>query len=144
MEEAVNRTSAMIDRAWGKYALVLLKTSQDEDQERKSRCEGDELEVENIEDAVLPSPTPPEKCVVFESMEVDPQLQSVPIRTAAGFDEARDIFLHGLRLFKESQKYHSMEEHCSDYTEIQQDMSLMYKVRFAKCPKSVLLLLIQF
>ena len=82
------------------------------------------MRLENIEDQNLE----PSRKVAFESMEVDPQLHSVPTRLATNFEEARDIFVSGQRLFKESQKHFSMEEHCSDFTEINQDLSLMYKI----------------
>ena len=122
-EEALASISAMIDRAWGKYCLVLLKTSLESIEEGEGRVNSS-IRVENIEDQNLEL----SHKVVFESMEVDPELQSVPIRLATNFEEARDIFVCGQRLFVESQRYFCMEEHCSDFTEINQDLSLMYKV----------------
>ena len=43
----MDETSARIDRAWGKYALVLLKKSQDEDEEKKRR-RNEEASVQEI------------------------------------------------------------------------------------------------
>ena len=122
-EEALAATSAKIDRAWGKYCLVLLKASLDAVDDDEGREDGG-IRVENIEDQNLEST----RKVTFESMEVDPQLQSVPTLLATNFEEARDIFVSGQRLFMESQRYFCMEEHCSDFTEINQDLSLLYKI----------------
>ncbi len=118
-EELADMISARIDRAWGKYALVMLKMSMDAVEDGDDE---EDLSVENIEDR------PPEHCIAFDAMEVDPQLQSIPTRLAKTFEEAREIFVHGQRLYRESQLYHTLEEHCSDFVEINQDLSLMYKV----------------
>ena len=122
-DEALAATSAKIDRAWGKYCLILLKTSLDAVDDDEGREDG-RIRVENIEDQNLESTHK----VVFESMEVEPQLQSIPTLLATNFEEARDIFVSGQRLFEESQRYFCMEEHCTDFTEINQDLSLMYKI----------------
>ncbi len=44
----------------------------------------------------------------------------VPDIPAGNFEEARNIFIHGQKFYNEAKEYYTFEEHCVDYTEINQ------------------------
>lgn len=122
LEEKVQHCRAKIERALGKYALVMLHKSQD-----RMCQEGEEdLVVEDVseDEAALDAITSE-----FPSIEMDPGISELPIKLATDFETARAIFLPGQRSYRKAQElYFSLDEHCSDYVDINQDLSSMNKL----------------
>lgn len=132
-KEAIDRASAKIERAWGKYCLVLLQRSQEAKLFRAQSGEGgDDLRVEDLEGDRA------DELQLFEGLkcsfpDVDPDAvrreSDVPTKLAATFEEARSVFLPGQRAIKRAQEeYFSLEHHCLDFTELNQDLSCMTKI----------------
>ena len=114
--EAFEETEADVARSWGKYALVLLETSVEQSMRG--------LEVEDIEEPGAEL----DYEVDFPSIELSPALSSdLRHLPAAHFEEARDIFLPGQRAYNRAKLHYTLNDHCCDFAEIQQDLSRMHK-----------------
>ncbi len=101
------KCKADIARTWGKYCHLLLQTSLEkkysgEDVSRNSGESKNENEISmGFEDADVPD---------------------IP---AKNFEEARNIFIPGQKFYNEAKEYYSFEEHCVDYTEINQVVTMI-------------------
>ena len=101
------RCKADILRTWGKYCNLLLQASVDQ------KMSGQVLEQR---DSNL--------CLSFASLgfeDVD-----IPTTPAENFEAARKIFLPGQKFYSEAKEFYSFEEHCVDFTEINQ-VSILWK-----------------
>ena len=149
LEDTVKKCEADIARSWGKYTLVLLQTSMDalledesEEPVRVGTHNDDESLAMQVEDIELGERSNHECPSTdreadddkdyfddFPSIEIDPDLLSIPHTKCKTFEEARSIFLPGQRYFNAAKcNYYTMNEHCTDYAEINQDLSYMHKV----------------
>ena len=149
LEEAVRKCEADIARSWGKYSLVLLQTSMEaildngsENVEQGSHNQSDsELNSMQVQDIELGEDTAISSQVQinnksladdedeFPFIEIDPDLLAIPDTKCKTFEESRSIFLPGQRFFNLSKKqYYTLNEHCTDYAEINQDLSQMHKI----------------
>ena len=118
--ENIRKSSANVDRAWGKYCLVMLQKSVDHIDEDQS-----EMAVENVDDFERDVAS---KASEFSTIVIDDTLKQIPEKLAKNFEEAREIFLPGQRYLNRSKEYFKFEEHCVDYTEINQDLSSLHKM----------------
>ena len=149
LEDTVKKCEADIARSWGKYTLVLLQTSMDALVEEESSISNragthnqDESISMRVEDIELGENSNPGTSSIeqstgeiknvwedFPSIEIDPDLLSIPHKECKTFEEARCIFLPGQRFFNSAKRdYYTLNEHCTDYAEINQDLSYMHKV----------------
>ena len=153
LQETVLKCEADIARSWGKYTLVLLQTSMDafleEDESSSGHAGGthnqdESAPVMQVEDIELEENTTnkneelTENMDDFPSIEIDPDLLSIPDEKCKNFEESRSIFLPGQRFFNTAKRiYYTMNEHCTDYAEINQDLSQMHKplIFFEKDPE---------
>lgn len=119
--EKIGQTEGMVLRCWGKYALVLLQKSM-ERVCREGENSEEPLVVKNIEDEEFPS-----MIEEFPSIEIDPEFQEVPSQYVKNFEQARQVFLPGQRLLNRAKEFFTFEEHCTDFTEINQDISALHK-----------------
>ncbi|TRY63637.1 hypothetical protein TCAL_00816 [Tigriopus californicus] len=119
--EKIGQTQGMVLRCWGKYALVLLQKSF-ERMCRQSENSEDPLVVKNIEDEEFPS-----MLEEFPSIEIDPEFQDVPSQFVKTFEQARQVFLPGQRFLNRAKEIFTFEEHCTDFTEINQELSALHK-----------------
>ena len=96
------KCKADIARTWGKYCHLLLQTSLEkkysgeEISRISAETKNDELTSMGFEDADVPD---------------------IP---AKNFEEARNIFVPGQKFYNEAKEYYTFEEHCVDFTEINQ------------------------
>ena len=67
--------------------------------------------------------------VDFPTIELDPAW-TVDVRhtKAKTFEDAREIFLAGQRALNRAKTFYTLNDHCTDFAEIQQDLSRMHKV----------------
>ena len=67
--------------------------------------------------------------VDFPTIELDPALTADVRHTKAKtFEDAREIFLAGQRALNRAKTFYTLNDHCTDFAEIQQDLSRMHKV----------------
>ena len=147
LQETVMKCEADIARSWGKYTLVLLQTSMDAILEEgvenvasglQHQDESSSMYVEDIEEGENQSMTSqlqskeeelPDYIDDFPSIEIDPDLLGIPDEKGKNFEESRSIFLPGQRFFNKAKRiFYTMNEHCTDYAEINQDLSQMHKI----------------
>lgn len=105
--EKVSKCKAFINRTCGKYCHLLLQTSVE-------KLGKNEQESENKSDS--------NSEVLSDEF---PELE-MPVNAAKTFEEARSAFVPGQKFYNESKLYFTLEEHCIDFTEINQDLSRMY------------------
>ena len=117
--EKVEQCSASIDRCWGKYAWALLQTAKE-----KKFNEEEEVSIENIEETYEENVN---TVAEFPSVEIDPAFEAIPTKIPKNFEDARAVFLPGQRYLTAAKKYFTMDEHCMDHTEINQDLSALHK-----------------
>ncbi len=120
--EAIERCSAVVSRTLGQYSRILLQKSQDKAMQNDVESPLVVEDIESGDDQVHDSDCD------FPSIEIDAESESLPIKLATSFEEAREIFLPGQRGYRKAQEYFSFEERCSDFTEINQDLSVMHKI----------------
>lgn len=63
----------------------------------------------------------------FLQLEVSDLESEVSGTSVQEFDEARQLFLAGLRWLTEARHHYTLEDHASDYVSITQEMSHLYK-----------------
>lgn len=129
MDEVFNQIAADVCKSWGKYSLVLLETSLEAaaaaEASSANEPANDGTEVHDLE-ATNPSL---DYEVDFVSIELDPAFTTdIRHSKAKTFEEARDIFLPGQRALNKAKLYYTLNDHCTDFAEIQQDLSRMHKV----------------
>ena len=98
-----NKCKADIARTLGKYCHLLLQTSV----ERKY---SGETETETSKDS--------NRFGDFSSLGFSDL--DVPNVSAENFEEARNIFLPGQKFYNEAKEFYTFENHCVDFTEINQ------------------------
>ena len=102
-----SKCKADIARTWGKYCHLLLQTSI----EKKYIGEDEENEFER--DSNLDSSGEVMLPLGFENADV-------PYVAASDFEQARKIFIPGQKFYNQAKEFYSFENHCVDYTEINQ------------------------
>ncbi|XP_076046129.1 KIF-binding protein [Oratosquilla oratoria] len=106
-------------RCWGKYALSLLQASKDSFENEPDQTRQDESSAEQEEDDM--------KKLEFSQLEVADLESEVGCVLVSEFEEARPIFLCGLRWLTVAKEFYTLEDHTSDHVAVTQDMSHLYK-----------------
>ena len=104
-EYQFSESSATLSISWGKYCLHLLESSMNDDESKDNF---------NLTYSVE-----------FEMIEAKTEVSD---KKAKNFEEARHIFLFGQRHYNSAKVHFSLLDHCTNYAEIQQDLSRMHKV----------------
>ncbi|EDO30384.1 predicted protein, partial [Nematostella vectensis] len=137
-KEKLPQTKADIARCWAKYCLNVIRREdfEDEEDEENNEENKEDLESKNEEEnrdkGSCTSEPADEKGdeknpLRFESLEVTSYEQSVPDKVVSGFEEAREIFKQGQRWLTQAKEYYELDGHVSDYVQIEQDVSQLYK-----------------
>ncbi|XP_068204500.1 KIF-binding protein-like [Palaemon carinicauda] len=120
MHEKFDKSNADVQRCWGRYCLVLLQFSVDraipDDESSTNVREPEELEEDTLD-----------KELEFLQLDVCDLESEVVAKPVKNFDEARQVFLSGLRWLSSARQYYNMEDHAGDHVNITQEMSLLYK-----------------
>ena len=122
LEEKIQHCGAKIERALGKYSLIMLHKSQD----KMVAMQDEDMVVEDVteDEATIDAITSE-----FPSVEMDPAISDIPSKLATDFETARAVFLPGQRSYRKAQElFFTFNEHCTDYVEINQDLSSMNKL----------------
>lgn len=118
-QEKFRQCRADVARCWGRYCLVLLQVSCDkaipENPQEQSQHQ-QEPEEETLDEQLE-----------FLQLEVSDLESEVAASPVENFDEARLLFLSGLRWLTTARQYYTMEDHASDHVSITQEMSHLYK-----------------
>ncbi|KAK7060072.1 hypothetical protein SK128_008486 [Halocaridina rubra] len=117
-----NRCSADVDRLWGHYCLTVLKYSIDQaiNDDSSSSLSSPQTQ-EDVEEESL------DKQLEFLQLDVSDLESEVVAKAVKNFEEARPLFLSGLRWLTNARQYYTMDDYASDHVKITQDMSHLYK-----------------
>ncbi|XP_074661475.1 KIF-binding protein-like [Tubulanus polymorphus] len=117
MKEKVPRAKADIKRCWTKYALTLLETSRD-----RLMDELNETDTAAASDECLfPSIAP-------FNIEIARYEALVTDKCVSNYSEAREVFLYAQKCIEASKSFYIIDDFCSDYIEIVQDHSKIFKL----------------
>ena len=64
----------------------------------------------------------------FSTLEIASVEESVTHEVAKNYEEAKEIFMCGLRWFNDAKNYFTLDDHASTHTEISQEISTLYKL----------------
>lgn len=119
-QEKYNQCKADVARCWGRYCLVLLQVSCDrvlpDDSAQQAASQDQQGEDDSLDTQLE-----------FLQLEVSDLESEVSGTSVQEFDEARQLFLAGLRWLTEARHHYTLEDHASDYVSITQEMSHLYK-----------------
>ncbi|XP_050740456.1 KIF-binding protein-like isoform X1 [Eriocheir sinensis] len=119
-QEKYNQCKADVARCWGRYSLVLLQVSCDralpDDSTQQESADSQEAEPESLDKQL--------EFLQLEVSDLESEVAAIPVQD---FDEARQLFLAGLRWLTEARQYYTLEDHASDHVSITQEMSHLYK-----------------
>ncbi|CAH0386641.1 unnamed protein product [Bemisia tabaci] len=113
-KEVLRYRSADVARCWAKYGLILLSSSKDrllESEEHPQEDYPDELKV-----------------LKFSSIDLSLYESQVTNQYILMFEDARLVFMNVRHWLKKAEEYYTLEDHASDYAQIVQDMSELYKL----------------
>ena len=135
--EKVPRAKADINRCWAKYGLALLEYSWEKlveslenDQDHNSDKNSSSATNENSESEV---PSPDEdndeaKSDLFFKLEITSFEEQITCKNVLDFEQAKGVFLGVQKWLTSSKQFYGLDGHCSDYVEIIQDHSRVYKL----------------
>ncbi|CAN8031943.1 unnamed protein product [Ixodes persulcatus] len=110
-EETLKHRSADVARCWAKYGLLLLVASREEATGQKDEEQS-------------PSKQPH---LLIKSPEVAALEAMVTDKLVTDFEGAKPVFLTCQRWLTEAKEYYTLKNHATDYIEIVQEMSKLYK-----------------
>lgn len=122
--EEIQHRKADISRCWLKYCIALLTFSGEKQSNPFEVTEENCTQAESGEESEE-SYKIPEK---FETLELGAWEDKVPDTKVTTFEEARRLFLAGQEYVTESKCYYVFDGHVSDYVEIVQDHSQLFKL----------------
>ncbi|CAN8000510.1 unnamed protein product [Ixodes hexagonus] len=114
-EETLKHRSADVARCWAKYGLLLLVASREEAANRENGAED-----ETPSKARSPH-------VLVRSPEVAALEAAVTDQLVMDFEGAKPVFLACQRWLTEAKEYYTLQNHATDYIEIVQESSKLYK-----------------
>lgn len=114
-KEKLQQGKADIQRCWAKYCIALLESSRD-----KLMDEMNDPLANRIED------TEEQKYATF-NLELTSHEDQVACKYVLVFDEAREVFLKGQAWLRMAKEFYVFEGRCSDYVQIIQDHSSLFK-----------------
>ncbi|XP_077522102.1 KIF-binding protein [Amblyomma americanum] len=115
-EEKLRHRSADVARCWAKYGLFLLVASREQMTDSKTP-NGDHSDLSaNIKPHVL-----------IKSPEVSQIEESITDKLFTDFDGARPVFLKSQKWLEDAKQYYTLKDHATDYIEITQEMSKLYR-----------------
>ena len=125
------RIWADLYRCWVKYGLQLLETSwerllddsQDEDKQAKSEQQEQE---EEEEEGASKEEKEKDTLLTFD-LELTAVEEQITDKYVLDYEQAREVFLTVQQWINKAQEYYHIDDHCTDYTEIVQDHSRLYK-----------------
>ncbi|XP_069177334.1 KIF-binding protein-like isoform X1 [Procambarus clarkii] len=118
--EKYRQCKADVARCWGRYCLVLLQVSCD-------RAIPDDLPEQQSQEECQPQEEILDKQLQFVQLEVSDLESEVAASPGENFDEARPVFLAGLRWLTTAREFYTLEDYAGDYVSIVQEMSHLYK-----------------
>ncbi|GLH13242.1 KIF1-binding protein [Gryllus bimaculatus] len=126
-KEQYHHRCADVSRCWAKYSLTLLAASKER---LMAGTDEDGLSNNLAEMQVSENSLASQQEVSelwFISLELSTYEEGVDTRYALVFEEARELFRHSRNWLSNAQTYYTKESHASDYVQIVQDMSQLYK-----------------
>ncbi|XP_076310900.1 KIF-binding protein [Tachypleus tridentatus] len=118
--EELRHRKADVARCWAKYGLVLLISSQD-----FLSGNHDDLATTNTLKSETHSRDQP--YLLFRNQEVKDYEKDIPYSPVANYEEARLVFLNTQKWLNEAKGYYTVEDHASDYVQVIQEMSKLFK-----------------
>lgn len=124
-QQDLPRIWADLNRCWVKYGLQLLEASwerlleDDDSDDKQANSEQQEQEEDTSKEEKGTSLT-------FD-LELTSVEEQITDKYVLDFEQARKVFLTVQRWIYKAQDYYHIDDHCTDYTEIVQDHSRLYK-----------------
>jgi hypothetical protein len=129
--ENFKHRSADISRCWAKYGILLMSMSRqrllsyDENEEEESILNSKNIRPNDKSDLN-------EECcnsLKFETIENDlePIADKITDKYLLDFNDAKEVFVNVQKWLDDAQKFFTLENQASDYVQIIQDMSQLYK-----------------
>lgn len=124
--EQYNHRSADVARCWAKYGLTLLTASKERLMSGSDPNEGSTVTEMQVSVNSLASQEEVSQ-LWFISLELSTYEEAIDTRYALTFDDARELFRHSRHWLLNAQTYYTEDRYASDYVQIVQDMSQLYK-----------------
>lgn len=121
--EKFNHRSADVARCWAKYGIVLLSASK----ERLMTSEDDFSVTPNVTPAKTNPVYPEFSGLQFSILELSSYEEQVSANHVLMYDDAKLVFLNAQQWLKKAKEFYSLENHASDYVQIIQDWSQLYR-----------------
>ncbi len=128
-------------RCWAKYGLAVLETSMEKqlkdanldddhnydiNQDQKEK-EDDEKKKKESEREGASESDDSEKSPLFFNLELTAIEERITDKHLDNFEQARDVFLVVQKWLNTAKEFYALDEHCTDYIEIIQDLSRAFK-----------------
>lgn len=117
--ETLNRRKADIARCWAKYGVVLLTASKDHLLSLADESNQASSIPEDSADEEKPH-------LLFPTLEVTCLEEQVRDSFVLDFADSRQVFLNSKKWLEEAKLYYTLNDHASDYVQIEQEMSRAY------------------
>ena len=133
IKEKLPRAWADLYRCWIKYGLSMIscswqrlladeeETNDDHNADKKEKCTESDRNCQVNDDSKI-----------YENLKFDLELTSIenkiPNRYILIFDEAKEIFLQVQKWIASAKSFYTIDDHCVDFVEIEQDYSTLYKL----------------
>ncbi|XP_075225325.1 KIF-binding protein [Lycorma delicatula] len=122
MMERVNHRFADVARCWAKYGVVLLSASKD-----RLMSSDDYSETPNVTPAKSNAVYPEFSGLQFTILELSSYEEEVTANHVLMYDDAKLVFLNAQQWLNRAKEFYSLENHASDYVQIIQDWSQLYR-----------------
>ncbi|KAJ4426195.1 hypothetical protein ANN_27004 [Periplaneta americana] len=117
--ERFRHRSADVARCWAKYGLMLLSNSKERlMSEVHENDDSENLSVQEVGDLGN---------LCFSSLELSSYEDQITDKYILIYDDARKVFLDAQKWLTRAKKYYTLDGHASDYVQIVQDLSQLYK-----------------
>ena len=127
--EFIPQRKADIARCWAKYGLALMEFSRDKWMSEVEKMDENKFkDVEKEEEEAAAADAEKENERMRFNLELTSIEEQITWKDLALFDEARVVFLAVQKWLSTAKEYYSLDGHCSDYVEILQDHSKVYKM----------------
>ncbi|XP_014227471.1 KIF1-binding protein homolog [Trichogramma pretiosum] len=130
--EIYNHRKADVSRCWAKYGILLMRDSRDRliaASQGYPSCAADDTNVKDPKADTTPISQKLLDSFKFHSIEKDIEdiANNITDKYLLDFDDAKKVFLNVQKWLEEAKSYYTLEDQASEYVQIIQDMSELYR-----------------
>ncbi|XP_067009933.1 KIF-binding protein [Anabrus simplex] len=127
--ERFKHRSADVARCWAKYGLMLLMTSKErlmssDEDENGTLPSGSSVMEMSVSTSVSQDEV---SHLWFTTLELSSYEDQITDQYCLTYDDARKVFLSAQEWLNKAKQYYTLDNHASDYVQIVQDLSQLYK-----------------